>query len=90
MSAQAEHGPPPAWETSLFSLLHPVQIAAVEAFDRIDQPLSSLLVYEVLGRAWPLGTVAYHVRRLADKGVLEERYREPRRGATEHFYGLVR
>jgi predicted transcriptional regulator len=89
VSPPGEHGPP-AWETALFSLLHPVQIAAIEAFWWIGEPLSSSLVYEILERTWPFGTVAYHVSRLSKKGVLEERYREPRRGATEHFYGLAR
>jgi hypothetical protein len=82
--------PQPGWETALFSLLHPAQIAAVEAHLWIGEPLSAHLLHEVLGRSWPLGTIGYHVRRLAEKGVLEERYREPVRGAVEHFYGLTR
>jgi hypothetical protein len=45
------------------------------------------LVYEALDKAWPFGTFSDHVRRLAEKGVLEECYREPRRGATDPFYG---
>jgi hypothetical protein len=75
----------PAWEAAFYSLLHPVQIAAVEAFEWMGEPLSARLFYEVLDGAWPLGTVGYHVRRLARTGVLEERYREPVRGATECF-----
>jgi hypothetical protein len=84
--------PPPqlSWETALFSLLHPAQIAAVEAHAWIGEPMSSHLLHEVLGGSWPLGTIAYHVRRLAQKGVLKERYREPVRGVVEHFYGLTR
>jgi hypothetical protein len=80
----------PTWEAAFFSLLHPVQVAAVEAFGWIGEPISTRLLYEVLNRAWPLGTIGYHVRRLARTGVLEERYREPVRGVTEHFYGLAR
>jgi hypothetical protein len=81
---------PPVWEAAFFSLLHPVQIAAVEAFAWIEEPLSSVLLYELLDRTWPFTNVAYHVRRLALNGVLEERFSEPRRGASEHFYELVR
>jgi predicted transcriptional regulator len=82
--------PQPSWETALFSLLHPAQIAVVEAHVWIGEPMSSKRLHEVLGGTWPLGTIAYHVRRLAQKGVLEERYREPVRGVVEYFYGLAR
>lgn len=80
----------PAWEEAFFSLLHPLQIAAVEAYEWIEDPLSPHLLYEVLGRAWPLGSVSYHVRRLAAQGVLVERHREPARGAIAHYYQLAR
>jgi hypothetical protein len=79
----------PAWEAAFFSLLHPVQIAAVEAYEWIDEPMSPHMSYELLGGTWALGTVSYHVRRLADQGVLEERYREPVRGALAHYYVLA-
>jgi hypothetical protein len=88
MSARSEQRP--AWEAAFFSLLHPAQVAAVEAFGWIGEPMSSRVLYEVLDRAWPHGTVGYHVRHLAAGGVLEELYREPVRGVREHFYGLVR
>ena len=67
-----------------------MQVAAVEAFLWIEEPLSSVLLHEVLERNWPFTNVAYHVRRLALNGVLEERFSEPRRGASEHFYELSR
>jgi hypothetical protein len=81
--------PQTPWETALFSLLHPAQIAAVEAHAWIGEPMSANLLHHVLGGPWTFGTVAYHVRRLAEKGVLEERYRQPVRGAVERFYGLA-
>lgn len=34
----------------------------------------------------PLGSVAYHVRRLDTLGLIELVHTRPRRGATEHFY----
>jgi hypothetical protein len=89
MSPEPGGTPAAGWGPAFFSLIHPVKIAAVEAFAWTREPLSALLVYEVLGRDWPFGTVAYHVRRLAEAGVLVERYSEPRRGAREHFYALA-
>jgi hypothetical protein len=82
--------PQSRWETALFSLLHPAQIAAVEAHAWIGEPMSANLLHHVLGGKWSFGTVAYHVRRLAEKGVLEERYRQPVRGTIERFWVLAR
>lgn len=91
MRTKDPEGPPaPPWEEALFSLLHPVQVATVEAYEWIGEPMSPRLVYEVFGRTWPVGTVAYHVRRLASQGVLRERYREPARGTVAHYYQLAR
>ena len=89
MSHDSEDTPIPGWSTALFSLIHPLKVATVEAFCLIGEPMSGLLVYEVLGRPASFGTVSYHVRRLAEVGVLVELYVEPRRGAHERFYGLA-
>jgi hypothetical protein len=89
MSPEPENTPMPGWSAALFSLIHPFKLAAVEAFLYIEEPMSGLLVYEVLGRPASFGTISYHVRRLAEVGVLVELYVEPRRGAHERFYGLA-
>jgi hypothetical protein len=89
MSPRPATETPAAWSAAFYSLLHPVQIAALEAFLWIEEPMSALLMHHVLGYAWEFGTVAYHVRRLAGAGVLVERYSEPRRGVSEHFYALA-
>jgi hypothetical protein len=90
VSVPAGPGAPPAWEPAFFSLIHPLKVASVEAFRFIGEPMSALLVYEVLGRPASFGTVAYHVRRLAEVGVLVELHVEPVRGAHERFFGLAR
>jgi hypothetical protein len=94
-SIKAEGGPMteatrPAWETALFCLLHPAQVAVVEAHLWMREPLSAPVLHEVLSHEWPLGTVSYHVRRLAAAGVLEELYTTPARGAVEIHHGLAR
>jgi hypothetical protein len=61
---------PPPWPEALFSLLHPVQIALVDAFFRIDEPMSVTLPFDVLARTIPFGTVSYYVGRPAEAGVL--------------------
>jgi hypothetical protein len=89
MSPEAEDTPMPAWSTALFSLIHPVKVAAVEAFLWTGEPMSALAIYESLARRWSFGTVAYHVRRLAETAVLVERFVERRSGAYERFYVLA-
>lgn len=79
--------PDPPWSTALFSLIHPVRVAVVEAFLRIDRPMSALLLQQVLG-SFDLETVAYHLHRLAEAGVLVEHPIEPR-GPTERFFVLA-
>ena len=89
MSPDPELTTDQAWSRALFSMLHPAQIATVEAFTFIGEPMSALLIYEVLDHTFPSANVACHVRRLTDVGVPVERYVEPRRGAHERFYLLA-
>lgn len=77
------------WVTALFALLHPAQVAIVEAHLWIGRPLSARALYEIFFPEWPPNTASYHVRRLATAGVLEELYATPGRGGVERHYGLV-
>ncbi len=61
----------------------------LEAHLWIDAPLSARLLVEVFDGAVPLNNLAYHVRKLAQAGVLQEEFTVPRRGAIEHFYRLA-
>jgi hypothetical protein len=80
---------PPAWETALLDLLHPTQIAIAEACLWIEEPLSATLLAEVFEHDFKLNLIAYHVRRLSDRGVLREVASRTVRGAIEHFYLLA-
>jgi hypothetical protein len=50
--------PPPAWELARLSLLHPAQIAVVEAFEWTRQPMSVGLLFDVFGRQPKFATVS--------------------------------
>jgi Helix-turn-helix domain len=78
----------PAW-SALFPLIHPAQIAVVEAFEWIGEPMSVNVLEEVLDRAFPLGIVNYHLRQLAGAGVVVEHHRIGRRRPYECFYLLA-
>jgi hypothetical protein len=93
--------PPPhttaqlAFDWTRFTLLvHPIQVAIVEAFLWIGQPLSakdfSQMFADQIGQA-ATGTsyMSYHVRELAKVGVLEARGTESVRGAVRRFYFLA-
>jgi hypothetical protein len=67
-----------------------VRVAAVEACAWIGEPLSARLLREVLLPFADLNTVAYHLIRLADAGVLIDRPSDEPEGPAEHFYALAR
>ena len=75
---------PVNWEAVARSELHPLRVLILEAAEETEVSPATL------SREWnePLGNVAYHVRMLADKGLLRETRAEPRRGAIEHFYTI--
>lgn len=61
----------------------------IEAHIWIAEPLSTTLVCKLFDGELPLNNLAYHVRGLAEAGVLREVFTLPRRGALEHFYVLA-
>jgi hypothetical protein len=69
---------------------NPVRVATVEACAWIGEPLSARLLHEVLGPAADFPTVAYHLVRLADAGVLVNPPSDESEGSAEHFYTLAR
>jgi hypothetical protein len=89
IEAAPSAGRRPSWETALYGMLHPVRIAIVEALLWTGEPLSVTLLLDLFDREVRLNNLAYHVRVLAQAGVLCEVDRVPRRGALEHFYVLA-
>lgn len=84
---------PPAldWERLARASMHPTQLAILETLVDVDTPMSPSGLST--GLEEPLGNVSYHMRFLADRGLVRLVRTEPRRGAVEHFYvpaGAVR
>jgi hypothetical protein len=79
----------PSWEVALYGTMHPLKVALVEAFAWVDQPLSPALVVHLFDGQFSINNIAYHVRCLAQAGVIHQVGSIPRRGATEHLYGLI-
>jgi hypothetical protein len=61
----------------------------VEAHLWVAEPLSTTLVSRLFEGEVPLNNLAYHVRGLAEAGVLRQVFTKQRRGALEHFYLLA-
>lgn len=66
------------------ALAHPIRMQIVSLLEATTRSPSDLA--EILDE--PLGKVSYHVRTLADKGLIELVDSQPRRGAVEHYYTL--
>jgi hypothetical protein len=70
-------------------LSHATRCAAFEALAWIGEPTSALCLFELLGRDADFPSVAYHVGRLADAGLLAERRALTPDGALEPGYRPV-
>jgi hypothetical protein len=83
-----EGGEPRQFDWSLLvpHVVHPLQVAVIEALLWIGQPLSSADLEKVFGLKFNVSLLAYHVRKLAETGVLVPIRSRQRRGATETFY----
>jgi hypothetical protein len=77
------------WEALIGRLIHPTQLAVIEAMRWIDRPLSPAQLVRVFDSGMQLPSVAYHVSRLADLGVLKPAGTRKVRGAVEHFFRLA-
>jgi predicted MarR family transcription regulator len=75
------------WSELAPRLLHPMQVAIIEALLHMDRALSPVELSRMI-EAGSLNNIAYHVRRLAKLDVLELTTTTPRRGAVEHHYRL--
>jgi hypothetical protein len=77
------------WEGLIGRLIHPTQLAVLEAMLWIDCPMSPAQLARVFDGEMQLPSVAYHVGRLIDLGVLEQTSTRQVRGAVEHFYCIA-
>ncbi len=86
MSAERDESYPFDWVRLVSSAVHPSKVAIVEAMAWIGEPLSANLLEHVFEGQYGLSLLSYHLKRLAEMGVIEEVGTRPARGATEHFF----
>ena len=74
------------WATLVSQRVHPVQVAIIEALERMERPLSATEMSKLFRvKGWYVGIVAYHVSKLAEAGVIEVKSERQVRGALESF-----
>ena len=78
---------PEALAEVLSALGHPVRVRVIKSYDD-GIKLSPSKLQDTMSDV-PLGTLAYHVRQLADAGILKRAGSVTRRGAIEHLYVLT-
>lgn len=78
---------PAGWDPAWAKIAtHPLRLRILQAVQAHGEASPSTLAEEFGER---LGNVSYHVRTLLDRGMLELRRTEPRRGAVEHYYAVT-
>lgn len=74
------------WAMLVPHVVHPLQVAIVEALWWIDRPLAASDLELVFERRFGLSLISYHVLQLRKAEVLEEVAREQVRGALKRLY----
>jgi hypothetical protein len=77
------------WEMLVPHLVHPVKVAIIETMQWIGEPLSPRELDLSFEEEYGVSLVAYHMRTLADVGVVEPVRQQAVRGALQTFYVLT-
>jgi hypothetical protein len=69
--------------------VHPVKVAIIEAMQWIGVPLSPRELDRIFDEEFGVSLVSYHMRTLADVGVVKRVRQQSVRGAVQSFYTLA-
>jgi DNA-binding transcriptional ArsR family regulator len=76
------------WDSLVPFLIHPVKVAIIEAMEWVEVPVSPRELDRIFDEQFGLSLVSYHMRTLADVGVVEKVRQQSVRGALQTFYSL--
>jgi hypothetical protein len=76
------------WGLLVPYLVHPLKVAIIETMQWIDVPLSPKELDRIFDEQFGVSLVSYHMRTLADVGVVEKVGQQSVRGALQSFYAL--
>lgn len=75
------------WDLLVPHVVHPAKVVVIEAIRWIGQPLSATeMTKSVDDDEFPLSTISYHVRKLAEFGAIQPVRQRQVRGSVETFY----
>lgn len=77
------------WHALIPTSVHPVKVAIIEALQWIAVPLSPRELDRIFDEEFGVSLVSYHMRTLADIGVVEKVRQQAVRGAVQTFYTLA-
>lgn len=78
-----------AWEACLRQFVHPLKVSIVEALLWVELPLAPKFIDEMTDDECDIHLASYHMRTLAEAGILEEDHQRHVRGALQTFYRLA-
>lgn len=76
------------WESLVPHLIHPAKVMIIEAMQWVEVPVSPKELDRIFDEGFGVSLVAYHMRTLADVGVVERVRQQAVRGAVQSFYAL--
>src|SRR4029077_11552009 len=77
------------WDALILLSVHPMKVAIIEAMQWIEVPLSPKELDRLFDEEFGVSLVSYHMRTLADAGVVERVRQAAVRGAVQTFYTLA-
>jgi hypothetical protein len=77
------------WDALIPITVHPVKVLIIEAMQWIAVPLSPKELDRIFDEEYGVSLVSYHMRTLADIGVVEKVRQRAVRGAVQNFYTLA-
>jgi DNA-binding transcriptional ArsR family regulator len=76
------------WDRSVALFVHPVKVAILESMAWLEIPLSAKTLDEIFDRRFGVSLVSYHLKVLAEKGLVKKAGQRHVRGAQQTFYRL--
>ena len=77
------------WDALILLSVHPMKVEIIEAMQWIEVPLSPRELDRIFDEEYGVSLVSYHMRTLADVGVVERVRQVSVRGAVQSFYTLA-
>lgn len=76
------------WDSYVASLVHPTKVAILNNLWTTGEAMSSAQMQKKLGGKFSLSAVNYHMKWLADRGLIVQIWQRPSGGSVEIGFGL--